>query len=141
MGSRVTDAVKSQKPVNLIGSADVLHSWTAIDDVAITLQVLGQNPRAWGEAWHVPTAPPLTQREVVQHMADAVGVGSVKLRVAPRSLMRVMGWFNPAVRELVEIFYQFEQPFVMESTTAQQTFGLTPTPIEESIYRSMRDRE
>jgi len=48
-------------------------------------------------------------------------------------LIRGMGLFNPMMRELSEVAYQLEQPFVLDSSAAQQTFGLAPTPWEDVL--------
>jgi hypothetical protein len=38
----------------------------------------------------------------------------------------------PMVRELKETSYQFAQPFVLDSSAMQTTFGLAPTAPEEA---------
>ena len=44
----------------------------------------------------------------------------------------------PFVRELDEVRYQFKRPFVLDSRAAQETFGLTPTPMEEGLAAHVR---
>jgi hypothetical protein len=48
-------------------------------------------------------------------------------------LMRAMGLFNPLIRELPEVAYQLQAPFVLDSSAAQQMFGLAPTPWDEVL--------
>jgi hypothetical protein len=61
-------------------------------------------------------------------------VGSpIKISVAPRLLLRLMGPFNTTIRELEEMPYEFRQPFIVDSTTAQTRLGLEPTPIGNAI--------
>ena len=48
-------------------------------------------------------------------------------------LIRALGLVNPLVRQLAEVSYQFEGPFVLDSTAAQQTFGLVPTPWDDVL--------
>ena len=48
-------------------------------------------------------------------------------------LLRAMGLFNPVIRELPEVAYQLQQPFVMDSSAAQDTFGSKPTPWPEVL--------
>lgn len=133
MGSRVTVPLKAGKTVNILGNADVAHSWTAMNDVAATLVELGSNSNAWGKAWHVPTADPLTQREILERMGSMVGVDNVKIRTAPAALVTVMSLFQPMMRELKEMLYQFEQPFIVDSSAVTETFGLKPAPMEDSL--------
>jgi hypothetical protein len=44
------------------------------------------------------------------------------------------------MRELRETEYQFRDDFVMDSSTAQATFGLKPTPWEEVVAATVRGR-
>lgn len=133
MGERVLSRVRAGKPVQVIGDPDMKHSWTAIDDVARTLVHLGANPDAWGRAWHVPTAPPLTQRELVHRFSAEAGVEPVKVSAIPPIAMKVLGLFIPAIRELQEMTYQFTEPFIIDSTDAEQALGLHPTPLAVTI--------
>ena len=133
MGERVTGPLKKGKKVYVLGNLDVPHSWTAIADVAATLVELGANEKAWGRAWHIPTAEPLTQRQIINRLADIAGVGRASVSSAPKLMLKLMALFQPTIRELDEIMYQFEEPFVVDSQAAQDTFGLQPTPIEESL--------
>ena len=60
-------------------SFDVPHSLTYTGDVGRTLVALGTDERAWGRAWHVPTAPAVTLRELA-----ARGSPSSSARPRPR---------------------------------------------------------
>jgi hypothetical protein len=61
------------------------------------------------------------------------------VRVLPGPLLMAAGAFSPLMRELRETRYQFAEDFVIDSSAAQETFGLAPTPWEqvlESVLRS-----
>ena len=51
----------------------------------------------------------------------------------PPAVLAGMGAFWPLMRELRETEYQFRDDFVMDSSAAQETFGLKPTPWDEII--------
>ena len=55
-------------------------------------------------------------------------------------LLRGMGLVWPLMRELRETEYQFRDDFVMDSSAAQATFGLKPTPWEEIVAATVRGR-
>jgi len=85
---------------------------------------------------------PRTQREAVGDLCRVAGVDSVRVSEHPALLMRALGLVNPLIRELTEVSYQFENPFVLDSTAAQRTFGLTPTPWDDvlaSVVESYRE--
>jgi len=137
MGSRVIDRVVNGKSVSVIGSADQPHSWTAINDVAATLATLASDERAWGRAWHVPSAQPATQREMVQMIGKAAGRESVKVTAIPRLALRLAGLASPTTRELLEISYQFERPFVIDSTSTTATFGIHATSLAVTVQEAI----
>jgi len=49
------------------------------------------------------------------------------------ALLRGLGLAWPLMRELRETEYQFRDAFVMDSATAEGTFGLKPTPWEKVV--------
>lgn len=137
MGDRVLPRIIKGKSASFLGDVDALHSWTAISDVARTLATIGQDERAWGRAWHVPTVAPLSSRAVVHELCKHAGVDPVKVSSIPSALIRIAGMFMPTMRELREIAYQFEHPFVMDSTETTEVFGLEPTPLEETLRAAL----
>jgi nucleoside-diphosphate-sugar epimerase len=144
LGSRVVPRLLAGRPIRVLGNPDAPHSWTYVPDVARTLVVLATDPRAWGRAWHVPTSPPRSQRQVIADMAGIAGVASPSVGSVPNWILRLGGLFSPTIRELREVTYQFDRPFVLDSTLARSTFRLEPTPFPEALAMSVRwwqDRE
>jgi nucleoside-diphosphate-sugar epimerase len=133
IGDRLVPRLLAGRDVTVMKSADTSHTWTATDDVARLLVTVALDERAWGRPWHVPSNPPRTQREAVGDLCRVAGLHPVKVREYPGMLIRSMGLFDPMMRELPEVAYQFEDPFVLDSTAAQQTFGLTPTPWDDVL--------
>jgi nucleoside-diphosphate-sugar epimerase len=133
LGDRVVPRLLAGKSVAVLKSADTLHTWTAVGDVARLLVTVAGDERALGRAWHVPSNPPRTQREAVGDLCRVAGVDPVQVGEHPALLMRALRLVNPLIRELAEVSYQFENPFVLDSTAAQNTFGLAPTPWDEVL--------
>lgn len=138
MGERVVPRVLAGRKVSVLGSADTPHSWTYTHDMARMLVVAAADERAWGRAWHVPSNPPRTQRQVVSDLARVAGVPPVAVGTVPSVALAAMGLVNPTMRELQETRYQFTEPFVMDSSDAQQTFGLRPTPWDDVLRAVLR---
>jgi len=127
------------KRVRLVaGHPDVLHSWSYLPDIAALGAALATDDRAWGRAWHVPTNEPRTPQQVVDDVAALTGRPATKVTRIPGALMwlaRVV----PTVRELDETAYQFNQPFVLDSSAAQRTFDLAPTPWHNALEATVRN--
>jgi nucleoside-diphosphate-sugar epimerase len=138
LGERIIPRLLAGKPVRVLGNPDVQHSWTYIWDVARALIVLGSDERAWGRAWHTPTNPPLSQREIIAALCTEAGVRIPQVRTIPELATRALGLFAPTIRELAEVRYQFEMPFVVDSSATQGTFGLAPTPLPKALEETVR---
>jgi nucleoside-diphosphate-sugar epimerase len=100
------------KPVNALGRLDQPHTFTYVADFGRALAMLGTDERGVGRAWHVPSAPPVTQAELFALIEAAVG-RRVHVRPAGRRLLSILGLFNPTLAEFPEMLYEFERPFVM----------------------------
>ena len=125
------------KPVSMpIGGLDVPHSWSYLGDIGALAAALATGD-GWGRAWHVPTLPPRTIREVATEVSRIAGVPTPKISALPRVVVSVGGWFSPLLRELWETRHQFERPFVLDSTAAQERFGLAPTPWETQLTETI----
>lgn len=117
---------------------DAPHTWTAVADVARTLVAVADDERAWGQAWHVPSGPPLSIREVAARACALVDAPPPRLSTMPALVLWLGGLGNPLVRELRETQYQFRRPFVMDSSAATRALGISATPIEESLAETVR---
>lgn len=116
----------------LLGVPDAPHSWTYLDDIGRLAATLATDDRSWGRAWHVPTGPPRTLREVAEEAAALAGHRTPAVVMLPRAVKwaaRVV----PLVRELDETTHQFERPFLLDSSLACATFALAPTPWPEAL--------
>jgi nucleoside-diphosphate-sugar epimerase len=106
---------------------DAPHTWTYIPDVARTLVAAAAQEPAWGRAWHVPSAPAVPMRELAARAAALAGAPAPKLTRMPYPVLWLAGVANPFARELRETAYQFDRPFLMESTDATSTLVMYPS--------------
>ncbi|MER6944947.1 NAD-dependent epimerase/dehydratase family protein [Nonomuraea sp. NPDC000554] len=133
LGDRFLVPLRAGRTIRLPWPADVPHSWTYLPDVADAMIVAGGDERAWGRPWHVPTAEPLTFRQVGERMAVILGSPAPRLAQLPWPLVRVAGLVSPMIGELPHIRYQFTAPYVLDSSAFQDTFGVAPTPIDQAL--------
>lgn len=132
MGSRVVRDVLAGKPAYLLGNPDLPHSLTYLPDHALCMMTLATQAAAYGETWHTPNNPAQSLRSVLQQLA-ALAETRLQVRTAGRTLLRFMGLFKPDMREMVEMLYQFERPFVVNHDKAVRRFGLAPTPWTQAL--------
>jgi nucleoside-diphosphate-sugar epimerase len=122
------------------GDPDAPHSWTATDDVARTLVAVADNETAWGRAWHVPTPAPLSMRALAELIATLAGAPRARVRRMPAALLYAAGLINPGAREIREVRYQFDRPFVLDSSAATAAFGIEPTTTEAAVLAMLSAR-
>ena len=132
LGERVFGNAVAGKRADFIGNPDLPHTYSYIPDIAAGLATLGTDERAVGEVWHLPGPETVTTRQLLELVADDVG-HPVGVRSLPKLAVRVLGLFNPTIRELVELSYEFEQPFVLDTTKYQSTSGTSATPLATAI--------
>jgi nucleoside-diphosphate-sugar epimerase len=145
-GPGVTDAAIGErgikqllvgKKVQLIGNADVPHSVSYMPDVVRALTIAATDSRTWGRAWHVPSAPAVTQREMWGMLATAAGLGEPKLQMLSGVGRRMIGLVMPIMRQIEEVAYQFDEPFVMDSSPFTEAFGMQATTLRQSTADTM----
>uniref|UniRef100_UPI000670F29F NAD-dependent epimerase/dehydratase family protein n=1 Tax=Kitasatospora sp. MY 5-36 TaxID=1678027 RepID=UPI000670F29F len=133
LAARVMPNLLKGRPVATLGDPDAPHSWTYLPDVARAMAELAGEERAWGRAWHVPTAPPLSVRAMVERLATEAGGGPVPVRRLPAAALAVAGLFSPLLRELRETRYQFDRPFTVDCSAYEAAFTVRATPLEEQL--------
>nr|WP_029535825.1 NAD-dependent epimerase/dehydratase family protein [Saccharopolyspora spinosa] len=133
LAARVVPKLLKGRPVQVLGNPDATHSWTYVPDIARTLVRLAREEQAWGRAWHVPTAPPFSARQAIEQMSRIAGVAVPRVSAMPWWALQAIGLVSPLVRELSEIRYQFDSPFVIDSSGYTKTFDEEPTPTEEAL--------
>ena len=137
MGLRVVRAVLAGRPAYLIGDPDQPHALTYLPDMTRCMVALAQHDDAFGESWHVPNSPALSLQAVLVQLAASAGV-PLKLRTAGPWMLRSMGMFNPGMRELVEMLYQFDRPFLVNNNKIIERFGLVATPLATGLQETIR---
>jgi nucleoside-diphosphate-sugar epimerase len=136
MGERqIGRAVRGTK-ASLVGNIDVPHSFTYINDFGRALVSLALNDSADRNVWHVPNAPALTQREFMNCVFSEIG-REPAMSAMGRLMMRIGGVFIPEARESVEMMYQFEKPFIVDSTKFEKQFGWSATDISVAIKETV----
>lgn len=133
LAARVLPPLLRGKAVSTLGNPDAPHSWTYLPDVARTLVEAAGEERAWGRPWHVPTEPALSVREMVGRLAARAGTGPVAVRRLPSAVVGAASLFSPLLRGLKEIRYQFDRPFVVDSSAYEKEFAVRATPLDQQV--------
>lgn len=135
-GEMIFKAALKRKTVNMLGNLNQPHSFTYVKDFGKALAVAGTDHRAIGKIWHVPSGKPYTQNEIAEMLAVELG-HPVKTRATGKFMLSIIGMFNKSAKEIIEMLYEFNEPFIINSEATERTFGLTATPMEQRIRETI----
>jgi nucleoside-diphosphate-sugar epimerase len=132
LGERVFGNALAGRRADFIGNADLPHTYSYVPDIAAGLATLGTDARAAGRVWHLPGPQTVTTRALLDLVAVQVG-HPVGIRSAPKLAVRTLGLINPVMRGLAEMSYQFDEPFVLDTSRYESVFGAAGTPLAAAI--------
>jgi nucleoside-diphosphate-sugar epimerase len=138
-GARFFAPIDAGKPVTTVGDVDALHSVTYVPDLAEAIVKVAEDDTSWGRAWHAPCAPAVSQRRLAELAAATIG-REARIRSAPRPVLRAMGVFVRPLRETIEMLYEFESDFVVDSSAFTEHFAMAATPLDEALATVMSAR-
>jgi nucleoside-diphosphate-sugar epimerase len=122
---------------DLVGPIDTPHEFVFVPDVGPVVARLIDTPAAHGRSWHLAGAGVTTQRALVREMERQTG-RPLKRRVVGKTMLRVMGWFVPFMRELVEMHYLHTDPVLMDDSALRALIGpIHKTPYEEGVRQML----
>ena len=129
----IFDAAVKGGTANVIGPIDTPHEFIFVSDLAETLLRLSAKEEAYGQAWNVGGPGVITTRRFAELVFGVVGQ-KPRLRVAGKFLLRVLGLFNPLLREVVEMHYLWTTPVKLDDAKLRRLLpDLKKTPYEEGI--------
>ncbi|MBC6461844.1 NAD-dependent epimerase/dehydratase family protein [Actinomadura sp. HBU206391] len=133
LGDRLVPSLLAGKRVMFLSDPDVPHSWTYLPDVVQALAVAAVDERAWGRAWHVPTGPALSARAFADRLSALADAPTPRFGQVPRWAFNALGTVSPMMREMRETRYQFDRPYVLDSSAFETTFDVVPTPLDVAL--------
>jgi nucleoside-diphosphate-sugar epimerase len=132
MGERVFYPALAGKKAQVMGDPGLLHTYSYIPDIARGLVILGDREEADGGVWHLPNAPTITTTQFIDEVYKAAGTDP-GISAMPRWMVSAVGLFNGNVREMKEMLYEYEEPFVVDDSRFVAAFGNIATPLPEAI--------
>ncbi len=125
--------LKVGKKANWLCSLNYKHSFTYTPDAAKATALLGNTKDAYNQIWNLPTDKnPLTGKEWIEIFANKLGV-QPKSMVASKGIVKIMGLFNPVMKEMSEMLYQYDRDYYFNSDKFDSTFKFETTSYENGV--------
>jgi len=132
MGERVFGYAVEGKTPQILGDPNARHDQTYMKDIGTALVLLAQTDDTYGQAWHIPNPRTVSQREFIDIIGKTLGQ-DLKVSVPPKVILRLMGLFVKPVAEVIEMHYEFEHDFIVDTSKFEAKFGDIATPLEDAI--------
>lgn len=125
--------LKAGKKANWLCSLNYKHSFTYTPDAAKATALLGNTESAYNKVWNLPTDKnSFTGREWIDAFAKEMGV-KPKSMVVNNFMVKVMGFFNPIMKEIVEMLYQYDRDYFFNSNKFDNAFDFNKTSYADGI--------
>ena len=133
----VFTAAASGGTANLIAPIDRPHQFVFVPDVGPTVHELLRHPEAHGRWWHLAGDGTASIREIVAMVGEMAGK-PIKTRVVGTAMLRLIGLFQPIMRELLEMNYLLTDPLILDDSALSALLGgIKKTPLREGLQRSL----
>lgn len=136
MGERVFGYAVEGKTPQIVGNPDALHDQTYMKDIGKAMVILAQADSAYGQAWHIPNPRTVSQKEFIEVMGKVMKE-DLGVSVPPKVILRLMGLFVKPVGEMIEMLYEFEHDFIVDTSKFEGQFGNIATPLEDAIRETV----
>ena len=126
-------AIARGKPAMFVFSPDQPHDFAYVPDIGRAMvTLLDADDDAFGQAWHMPCAPTLTSRQILELGAAKAGV-KLRLRTIPAFLRVMMAPFVSFLSELEEMRFQWDRPYRVDAGKWKTRFWSDVTPFYEGV--------
>jgi nucleoside-diphosphate-sugar epimerase len=123
------------------GPENLIHEWAYLPDLAKAFVKLADNRQRLNrfENLNFPSQA-MTELQLKSAIEAAIGK-KLKLAHLPWWLLRVLGLFQPMMRELVKMSYLRFEPHRLTSTRLARLIGEIPhTPLEQAVRDALKDQ-
>ena len=124
------------KGARVIGDVDQPHTYTFSEDFANGLVTLGASDEALGEIWHIPSAETTTTKMFCEMLYDEAE-SELKITAGTKTILTIMSWFNSSIKPALEVYYQFDRPFIVDHSKYENAFGANPTTNLNAIQKTI----
>jgi nucleoside-diphosphate-sugar epimerase len=132
----VFEAILDGKTPAWLGTLDAPHTLSYLPDFAHGLVTLGTHERALGEIWHLPSNAPITGRRFIERVYEILGEED-RMRAYGYWALTLAGLFDAQIWEAREVLYQFQEPFVMDTSKFEAAFEHTVTPYDTALRETL----
>lgn len=131
------DKLLKGKKAQWLVNAKTPHSYTYTRDCGKALSMMAGDEASFGQVWHLPTHNPgINGKTFIELAAKELGV-SADYTVLKKWMVRLGGYFDTTIKEILEMTYQYEFPYYFDSSKFNNYFNYQPVGYEEGMKKTI----
>ncbi len=133
LADMIAASALARKPAKLLGPADTPHEFVFTPDVAPVVCDLLERDEAFGTSYNFGGPSVTTTRQFAQRIYAAAGA-PFRARVVGPTMVKLLGFFSPLMRELSEVSYLQSDPVILDDAKLHLVLpSVRKTSYEEGI--------
>ncbi|MFC4618920.1 SDR family NAD(P)-dependent oxidoreductase [Camelliibacillus cellulosilyticus] len=121
-----------------IGNLKTRREYVYLPDAAKMIVNIAEKDDAYGENWNIPGGGLISGKEIIQMAREITGNRKIVIPLS-KNAIRLIGLFDPFMREVVEIMYLTKEGFVLSGEKYEERIGKIPvTPFRDGLEETLR---
>ncbi|MFN7250272.1 MAG: SDR family NAD(P)-dependent oxidoreductase [Anaerobacillus sp.] len=130
--------VVQNKTANFVGSMKPAREYLYTPDGAKAMVELALREGAYDQNWNIPAAYPITGEELLELFQKQFNY-TKSLRSISKAMIRLIGVFQPFMKEMVEMMYLTEEPVVLSGQKYEREIGTMPrTSYQDGLNQTFK---
>jgi nucleoside-diphosphate-sugar epimerase len=134
--TKFLEQINKGKNPQILSRPDVKRTYAYTLDNGRALVQLALDDGAYGDVWHLPVSRPITFDEVIAIFNKILG-SNYKTSYLPRPLTNMVSLVVNPVKEMREMLYQFDEPYIMADQKFREKYSEWTTTSYEVGLRAM----
>lgn len=114
--------IKEGKKLKVPTSANKKRSLIWTPDASRATALIGNTPDAYGQTWHLPVDQSHPTYKEFIALASTIYGKELKYSVVPKFVVQIGAWFNPKVKELLELLPRYAYDNLFDDTKFRKRF-------------------
>ncbi|MCM3674802.1 SDR family NAD(P)-dependent oxidoreductase [Peribacillus simplex] len=132
------NGLAANKMTVFIGDLKTPREYVYLPDAAKMIVEIAEKDDSYGEDWNIPGPGLISGNEIIQIARQVTGQKKIVIPLT-KNIIQMLGFFNPFMKEVVEIMYLTKEGFILDGEKYENRIGSIPkTPYKEGMEETLR---
>lgn len=132
------EGMANRKVSVFLGNLKTPREYVYLPDAAKMIVNIAEKDDAYGENWNIPGGGLISGKQIIQIARDVTENRKMVIPLKKKAI-RLIGLFDPLMREVVEMMYLTKEGFVLSGEKYEKRIGPVPkTPFKKGLEENLR---